>query len=104
MNSVITLLRDIIREELGRNIQTPPAVDRMVDWRHLPGVEVSVVVDPVAGIWHVNITDEETGERLPTKSFRQESEANHYGKITAMGMYGRKMQLNAKPSRGPSWY
>ena len=99
----IDILRRLVREELGRNLQTPPAIDRMMDWRRLPGIEVTIAPDPVAGIWHVTIIDTETGHRLPTRAFKQESEAIHYGKMTAYSIYGRRDQEIAS-EKGPSWF
>jgi len=100
----IELLRKLVREELGRNLQTPPAIDRMMDWRRLPGVEVTIAPDPVAGIWNVTIIDTERGHRLPTRAFKQESEAIHYGKMTAYSIYGNREQLATSVEKGPSWF
>ena len=103
MKSEIELLRKLVREELGRNIQSPPAVDVMRDWRHLPGVQASVYVDPSKGVWYVDVTDEETGKKHPTMGFAQESEAVHYARKTAFDIYNNNMQGASGKVKEPSW-
>jgi hypothetical protein len=103
MTSAIRLLRDIIREELGRNMRSPPAEDIMRDWRHLPGIHATITVDPVGGSWQVMINDEVSKEKLPTMSFKQESEAIHYARKTAFDIYNRRIQGGSGKKREPSW-
>lgn len=103
MNKTIRLIRRLVREELGRNIQSPPAIDVMRDWRHLPGVHASVYVDPSKGVWYVDITDEDEGRKYPTMGFAQESEAIHHARKTAFDIYNRKMQGNVGKVKEPSW-
>lgn len=93
----------LIREELGRNMRSPPAEDVMRDWRHLPGVHASITVDPGNGSWQVMISDEVSNDRLPIMAFKQESEAIHYARKTAFDIYNRRMQGQTGKKREPSW-
>jgi len=104
MKESLRLLRKLVREELGRNLRSPPDVDVMRDWRHLPGIHASVTVNPSSGVWNVVIIDQEKGDKLPLMTFQQESEAIHYARKTAFDIYNKRMQGSTGKKKEPSWF
>ena len=79
MNSE-TLLRLLIREELGRNIRSIPDVDAMQNWRHLDGIDAQVTADPGSNGWHVKISTADGKVSLPLKYFSDENSANFWAR------------------------
>jgi hypothetical protein len=72
------IIRDIVREEVGRNLQSPPAVDVMHDWRHVDGIHAEVAPHPSMGGWYVTISTDKGS--LPSRFFRDETSANFWAR------------------------
>jgi len=90
------IIRELIREELGRNIRSIPDVDAMQDWRHLDGVDASVVADPLTNGWSVKITTTDGKADLPLKHFSDENSANFWARNQVMKI---QRKLLAKKSK-----
>ena len=90
-NNIRKLVREIIKEELGRDLES--TTDSMLDWRHLPGVDVSITATgieknnrmPGTSSWVVNIQFD-NGEK-EVRHFGSEEDANFYARQKAMKYY-----------------
>jgi len=94
MKNELRMLRDLIREELGRNMQSPPAVDVMQDWRHLDGINAEVTPNPSQGGWYVKITTDDGEGDTPMRFFTDETSANFWARDQVMKIYKKKMSEN----------
>lgn len=85
----LKLLRDLIREELGRDFKT--TMDSMLDWKNLPGVHAEVTVDPRNNRYRVQIMDlDSNGSTI--RYFGSEEEANFYARKTCFDLYRKKVE------------
>jgi hypothetical protein len=90
-NSIRELVREIIKEELGRDLES--TTDSMLDWRHLPGVDISITAADVkknnsisgGGRWVVNIKFEDG--KVESREFGSEADANFHARQNAMAYY-----------------
>lgn len=93
MKDTIKIIRELIREEIGRNIQSLPAVDTMYDWRHVEGINAEVTPHPSQGGWYVRISTDK--ESLPSRFFRDETSANFWAREQVMKIQ-RKLMAKQK--------
>lgn len=85
-------IREIVAEEVGRNLQTiEPDV---MDWRELPGAHVEVSPDPGRGGYFVNIKSKDPDIKDEVRYFPDEASANFYARDAAERAY--KKHLNKK--------
>jgi hypothetical protein len=104
-NSVRELVREIIKEELGRDLES--TTDSMLDWRHLPGVDISITATDVKknnsipgfGRWVVNIKFEDGKEEI--REFGSEDDANFFARKKAMHHYSSRVASNDLKSVKP---
>lgn len=99
MKNELRMLRDLIREELGRNMQSPPAVDVMQDWRHLDGIDAEVTSHPSQGGWYVKITTDDGVGETPMRFFSDETSANFWARDQVLQLHNKKMSSNPKLQR-----
>jgi len=92
----LRILRDIIREELGRNMRSPPAEDVMQDWRHVDGIHADVSPAPSQGGWYVKITTEDGVGDTPMRFFGDETSAKFWARNEVMKLQNKKMGSNPK--------
>ena len=105
MKNELRMLRDLIREELGRNMQSPPAVDVMQDWRHLDGIDAEISPNPSQGGWYVKITTEDGVGDTPMRFFTDETSAKFWARDQVMRLHNKRMSSNPKlQSRGFELY
>lgn len=89
--NVRALIREIIKEELGRDLES--TTDSMLDWRHLPCVDVSITATgvennnhmPGTSSWVVNIRFDNRESEV--RHFGSEEDANFYARQKAMKYY-----------------
>lgn len=89
--NVRELIREIIKEELGRDLES--TTDSMLDWRHLPCVDVSITATgieknnytPGTSSWVVNIQFD--NGKSEVRHFGSEDDANFYARQKAMAYY-----------------
>jgi hypothetical protein len=93
MKDTLRIIREIIREEIGRNIQSLPAVDTMYDWRHVDGIDADVSPHPSQGGWYVRIST--ASESLPARFFTDETSAKFWAREQVMRIQ-RKMMARQK--------
>jgi len=93
MKDTLRIIREIIREEIGRNIQSPPAIDTMYDWRHVEGIDADVSPSPSQGGWYVRISTDT--ESLPSRFFADETSAKFWAREQVMRIQ-RKMMARQK--------
>lgn len=104
-NNVRELIREIIKEELGRDLES--TTDSMLDWRHLPGIDISITAADVGkgnqapgfGLWILNIKFEEGEEEV--RHFRSEEDANFYARKKAMDHYNSRVASGDLKSVSP---
>ena len=93
METTLSILKDLIREELGRNIQSPPAIDVMQSWKNVDGVHAEVTPHPSSGGWYVKISTETSS--LPMRFFSDETSANFWAREQVMKVQ-RKLMSKSK--------
>lgn len=93
MEKTLSILKELIREELGRNIQSPPAIDTMQSWKNTEGVHAEVTPHPSLGGWYVKISTET--HSLPMRFFSDETSANFWAREQVMKVQ-RKLMSKSK--------
>jgi hypothetical protein len=82
----ISLLRNLIREEIGRDLKSPRP-DTM-NWRDFPGVHVVVTADPVNDCYFASVTVKDRDDlSTPSRRFKTESDASFWARDRAERAY-----------------
>ena len=103
--NVRELIREIIKEELGRDLES--TTDSMLDWRHLPCVDVSITATgieknnytPGTSSWVVNIQFD--NGKSEVRHFGSEDDANFYARKKAMDHYNSRVASGDLKSVSP---
>jgi len=106
-NNIRDLVREIIKEELGRDLES--TTDSMLDWRHLPGIDISITTTDVKknnsvpgfGRWIVHIKFEDGATQEEIREFGSEDDANFYARKKAMDHYSSRIASNDLKSVKP---
>lgn len=93
METTLLILRDLIQEELGRNVQSPPAIDVMQNWKNIDGIHAEVTPHPSLGGWYVKISTD--AYSLPLRFFSDETSANFWAREQVMKIQ-RKIMSKVK--------
>jgi len=94
MKKELRILRDLIREELGRNMQSPQAVDVMQDWRHLPGISTEITAHPSMNGFYAKVTTEDGEGDTPMRFFADEPSASFWARDQVLRIQSKKMSSN----------
>jgi hypothetical protein len=87
-------IRQLVKEELGRNMQSPPAIDIMHTWQNLPGIDVKITANPGQGGWYVKIkTDDGEGD-TPLRFFSDETGAKFWARDQVTQIQNKRMNTN----------
>ena len=89
----LSIFKDLIREELGRNIQSPPAIDVMQNWKNIDGIHAEITPHPSLGGWYAKISTET--HSLPIRFFSDETSANFWAREQVMKIQ-RKIMSKVK--------
>jgi len=91
--NIIKLLRKIIKEELGRDLESPRPDP--LTWRDYPGINVNVTADPI-GNRYVAKVEVDGHEDLSTwsHSFSSENDAMHWARVQAEKAFKTLMNSN----------
>lgn len=82
----LSLLRELIREELGRDLKSPRP-DTM-NWRDYPGVHVNITADPVNGCYVARVTVKDREDlSTPSRRFKSEGDAMFWARDRAERAY-----------------
>lgn len=80
------LLRLLIREELGRDLESPRPDP--LNWRDYPGIHVMITADPVGGVYIAQVKVEEHEElSTPSRRFKSEHDAMFWARDKAERAY-----------------
>lgn len=89
---MIDLLRQLIREELGRDLKSPRPDP--LTWRDYPGVHVIITADPVGGVYVAQVkVDDHDDLSTPMRRFKSEQDAMFWARDKADRAY--KQLLNS---------
>jgi hypothetical protein len=78
MKSTLEILKILIREEVGRNMQSPPAVDVMHTWKNIEGIHAEIIPHPSQNGWYVKISTDTCS--MPMRFFSDESSASFWAR------------------------
>lgn len=99
MNELRTLISEIIKEEIGRNLQTTSRYpDSMFNWRRAGNLDVSISPNPAKGNGQWNVTISKDEKTIVSKIFNNEEEANLFAKNFAMNNHRKNQSLQGFPS------
>jgi hypothetical protein len=88
---MIKLLRKLIQEELGRDLESPRPDP--LNWRDYPGVHVIITADPVGGVYVAQVkVDDHDDLSTPMRRFKSEHDAMFWARDKADRAY--KQLLN----------
>lgn len=86
-------IREIVAEEVGRNLQTiEPDV---MDWRELPGSHVEVSPDPGRGGYFVRIKSDDPSIKDEFRYFSDEESAKFYARDASERSYKKYLNKTA---------
>ena len=89
---MIDILRMLIREELGRDLESPRPDP--LHWRDYPGVHVMITADPVGGVYIAQVkVDDDESLSTPSRRFKSENDAMFWARDKADRAY--KSLLNS---------
>jgi hypothetical protein len=78
----ISLLRRLIREELGRDLKSPRP--DTLNWRDFPGVHVIITADPVNDCYIARVTVKDRDDlSTPSRRFKTENDASFWARDRA---------------------
>jgi hypothetical protein len=82
----ISLLRRLIREELGRDLKSPRP--DTLNWRDFPGVHVIITADPVNDCYIARVTVKDRDDlSTPSRRFKTENDASFWARDRAERAY-----------------
>jgi hypothetical protein len=82
----ISLLRRLIREELGRDLKSPRP--DTLNWRDFPGVHVIITADPVDDCYIARVTVKDRDDlSTPSRRFKTENDASFWARDRAERAY-----------------
>jgi len=82
----ISLLRKLIREEIGRDLKSPRP-DTM-NWRDFPGVHVVITADPINNCYFARVTVKDRDDlSTPSRRFKSENDATFWARDRAERAY-----------------
>lgn len=82
----ISLLRRLIREELGRDLKSPRP--DTLNWRDFPGVHVIITADPVNDCYIARVTVKDREDlSTPSRRFKTENDASFWARDRAERAY-----------------
>lgn len=91
---MIEMLRKLIREELGRDLESPRPDP--LSWKDYPGIHVMITADPVNNSYVASVkVKEDESLSTPVRRFKSENDAMFWARNKAEDAY-RKL-LNAAP-------
>jgi hypothetical protein len=83
---MIELLRRLIKEELGRDLESPRPDP--LNWRDYPGVHVMITADPVGGVYIAQVkVDDRDDLSTPSRRFKSENDAMFWARDKADRAY-----------------
>ena len=89
---MIRLLRDLIREELGRDLESPRPDP--LTWKDYPGIQVTIVADASDGAYIAQVkVDDDESLSTPSRRFKSEQDAMFWARDKADRAY--KSLLNS---------
>jgi hypothetical protein len=78
----ISLLRRLIRDELGRDLKSPRP--DTLNWRDFPGVHVIITADPVNDCYIARVTVKDRDDlSTPSRRFKTENDASFWARDRA---------------------
>lgn len=92
---MMNLLKLLIREELGRDLESPRPDP--LDWKSYPGIHVMITADPV-GNKYVAQVKVENDESLstPVHNFKTEADAMGWARMKADHAYNKMMNRQSR--------
>lgn len=82
----ISLLRKLIREEIGRDLKSPRP--DTLNWRDFPGVHVIITADPVNDCYIARVTVKDREDlSTPNRRFKTENDASFWARDHAERAY-----------------
>jgi hypothetical protein len=79
---MIELLRRLIQEELGRDLESPRPDP--LDWKSFPGVHVMITADPVGNVYIAQVkVDDRDDLSTPARRFKSENDAMFWARNKA---------------------
>jgi len=83
---MIDLLRALIHEELGRDLESPRPDP--LNWRDYPGIHVIITADPVGGVYIAQVKVEDRDDlSTPARRFKSEHDAMFWARDKAERAY-----------------
>lgn len=83
---MIDLLRALIQEELGRDLESPRPDP--LNWRDYPGINVMITADPVGGVYIAQVKVDDHDElSTPSRRFKSENDAMFWARDKADRAY-----------------
>jgi hypothetical protein len=83
---MIHLLKALIQEELGRDLESPRPDP--LNWRDYPGINVMITADPVGGVYIAQVKVDDHDElSTPSRRFKSEHDAMFWARDKAERAY-----------------
>ncbi len=87
---MIETLRELIREELGRDLESPRPDP--LNWKDYPGIHVMVTADPMGGVYIAQVkVDDDDSLSTPSRRFKSEHDAMFWARDKADQAYKKLM-------------
>lgn len=99
---MIDILRKLIQEELGRDLESPRPDP--LDWKSYPGVHVMITADPVGGVYISQVkVDDRDDLSTPARRFKSENDAMFWARSKAEHAYKTLVNTPGFTHNGPKF-